>query len=74
MSELTPQERAVIVTWALAKGRRLTTRQVADMTGLGMSAARELLGRISRVAPICQTGWLWAEMAEGTKNQHNPGV
>jgi len=63
-SGLTAQERAALVAWALAKGRRLTTRQVSDLTGLEMRGALHLLHRMSRVLPIYQNGWLWMEQTD----------
>lgn len=59
MCELTSQERAARVAWALALGRCLTVEQVVDMTGLQERAARELLGRLSRVLPVVRVGRAW---------------
>lgn len=57
----TPSERVAVVVWALAQGQRLTTRQVARLTGMSMRSAYALLCRISRVLPICQDdNWAWS--------------
>lgn len=66
---LTAQERAAIVAWDLAQGRRMTTRQVATMTGLSMRGARALLSRMSRVIPIYRDGMHWVEAGE--KREHS---
>lgn len=65
---LTSQERAARVAWHLARGRRLTTKQVAEMTGLSMRGALHLLHRMSRVLPIYQDGdwtWICVDLFEG---------
>ena len=50
----TPTERVAVIVLALAHGRRLTTRQAAEITGLTLNGAFVLLCRISRVLPLCQ--------------------
>lgn len=50
----TPSERVAVIVLALARGRGLTTRQAAELTGLNKRSAFDLLCRISRVLPICQ--------------------
>jgi len=47
-------ERAALVTWHLAHGEAMQTRDVAEMTGLGMAGAWILMVRLSRVIPIYQ--------------------
>jgi hypothetical protein len=54
--ELTAQERAFDVAFRLAEGEELTTRQVAEMTGLSMTGAWYLMQRGARVRPITQDG------------------
>ena len=53
-AELTPQERAGLVAWHLARGRSLRTVEVARLVGLKERGARALLGRLSRILPIRQ--------------------
>lgn len=50
--DLTPQERAAIIAWWLARGEELTTHDVARYTGLSIRRAQELLNELSRVIPI----------------------
>ena len=50
----TPSERVAVIVLALARGRGLTTRQAAELTGLTLNGAYVLLCRISRVLPLCQ--------------------
>ena len=61
----TPQERVAIVVWWLAHGEALTTRQVAEMTGLGERGARVLMIGISRVLPLRLWEGKWEVMAAG---------
>jgi hypothetical protein len=56
VSELTAQERAFDIGFRLAEGEELTTRQVAEMTGLSMTGAWYLMQRGARVRPITQDG------------------
>ena len=51
---LTPQERAGYTAWILARGARLTTRDLALRIGLTERGARAMLCRLSRVVPIRQ--------------------
>lgn len=60
MTELTPTERAVRVTLALALGRAVTPAEVARETNCDLSNAYRLLWRISRVAPLVESGGRWA--------------
>ena len=50
--EYVPQEKAGRIAWLLARGARLTVRQVAELTGLRRRAATDLLNTLSRVLPI----------------------
>jgi hypothetical protein len=50
----TPSERVAVVVWALMHGQRLTTRQVATLSGLSVQGAFGLMCRISRVLPLYQ--------------------
>ena len=47
-------ERAALVTWRLAHGESMQTRDIAEMTGLGMAGAWILMVRLSRAIPIYQ--------------------
>jgi hypothetical protein len=47
-------ERAALITWHLAHGEMLQTRDVAEMTGMTMAGAWILMIRLSRVLPIYQ--------------------
>ena len=60
--EYTPQERAMVVAWALAEGERLTVQRVARLTGLGTRAARRLLVRAGRVLPVFKDGGFWRKL------------
>jgi len=48
-------ERAALVTWHLCHGESLQTRKVAEMTGLTMQGAWQLMQRLSRTIPIYQS-------------------
>ena len=50
----TPTERAAVVAFWLVMGVPLTTRRIAQITGLSMTGALLLMYRISRVIPIFQ--------------------
>lgn len=50
----TVTERSAVVVWSLAHGEMLQTRQIAEITGLGMAGAWALMVRLSRVIPIYQ--------------------
>lgn len=57
--DLTPQERAAIIAWYLARGQELTVADVARLTGLGRRGARKLVIRLSRVIPIHKAAKRW---------------
>lgn len=59
MTPDTPSERVALVVWALAHGDGLTTRQVANMTGVKPRAAYAMMCAISRVLPIHQERYIW---------------
>jgi len=48
-----------MAAWFLATGAKMTTREMAQKTGLSVRGARFLLCRLSRVVPICQLDGLW---------------
>ncbi len=54
-----PTERTAIVVWMLAKGRRMKTSEVADLTGVTRQGAYEIMARISRVLPVVQIDESW---------------
>ena len=53
-SDYTAQEKAGLVTWHLAHGEVMQTRDVAEMTGLSMTGAWLMMQRLARVIPIYQ--------------------
>jgi len=62
-TELTAQERAAIITWKLAFGAQLTTREIAEMMGLTHCGAWRLMMRLSRVLAIfCNDEGEWCKM------------
>jgi hypothetical protein len=58
--ELTPQERAALIAWHLAHGEAMTTRQVAELTGLEVISAYQMMDRLAGVLPIRREGGTWA--------------
>jgi len=48
----TAHERATIVSWRLAEGAALSTREIAEMVGVTRQAAHYMMDSISRVAPV----------------------
>jgi len=60
--EYTPQERAMLVAWALCKGEALTVRDVCVLTGLLPRAARGLLSKVVRVLPVFKDGPAWRSL------------
>lgn len=59
MTPDTASERVALVMYHLMRGREMTTRRVAVMTGLRMSSAYRLMARISRMVPLYQEGAVW---------------
>lgn len=55
----TPSERVALVVWWLARGDKLTTQQVAAITGLSVGHAWRMMAGLSRVVPIYQSGSVW---------------
>ncbi len=51
-ADFTPQERAAKLTFDLANGRAMTSRQVAEDLDMTIHGARRLLSNVSRVVPI----------------------
>lgn len=66
--DLCPTERIAIVTFSLAKGEALASRQVADRTGCTPEGARRLLAKVSRVLPLTEDATkapnVWAMLSE----------
>lgn len=60
--EMVVTERAGAVAWELGRGRRLTNRDVQDLTGLGRSGAWLMMGRLSRVLPVTFYNGAWCNM------------
>lgn len=60
--EYTPQERAMLVAWALCEGSELTVKEVARLTGLKPRSARTLLVQAERVLPILKDGKGWRKL------------
>lgn len=60
--EFTPQERAMLVAWALCEGSELTVKDVARLTGLKDWAARRLLSLAGRVLPVVKDGKGWRKL------------
>lgn len=54
IAEMTAQQKAFRIAFLLADGRTLTTRQVAEMTGLTMSGAWQLMQNGSGAVEIYQ--------------------
>ena len=53
-SDYTAQEKAALITWHLAHGEGLQTRDIVKLTGLTRQGAWELMQHLSRVIPIYQ--------------------
>ncbi|MDI9549467.1 MAG: hypothetical protein QM346_17885 [Chloroflexota bacterium] len=60
-SDITPTERAVKVTLALASGETLTQHDVARLTDCQPDSGYRILRRLSRIIPIYEDddGWRW---------------
>ena len=59
MTPETSSERVAVVVWSLAHGARLTTRQVAELTGVKQQTAYAMMCAISRVLPLYQEKNVW---------------
>jgi len=53
-ADYTAQEKAALITWHLALGEGLQTRDIVKLTGLTRQGAWELMQHLSRVIPIYQ--------------------
>lgn len=61
--DLTAQERAALVTWRLARGDRLTTQHIMELTGLSREGVWHLMMRLARVLPVsCGDDALWSRV------------
>ena len=58
--DVTPTERAAIVTRELMSGRALTPHDVAKETECTLRGGYYVLERLSRVLPICEDEGRWA--------------
>lgn len=68
--ELTPTERAAVVTWWFAHGDGMTAADVARLTGLSVHGARAMLARLARKIPIYRTdAGVWEVCALGEARQ-----
>ena len=65
MNDVTPSERAAIVTLAMAQGRTLTPADVARMTECELRAGYKVLARLSRVLPLYEDAGRWGLMSLG---------
>jgi len=57
--ESTPQQKAAKVTWWLAHGEELRTRDIARKTGLSICGAYEMMVSLSLVLPIYLEDHTW---------------
>jgi hypothetical protein len=64
--DLTSRERAALIADLLRQGAKLSTVEIAQMTGLGERGARALVSGISRVCPILCLDGRWQLLTEGT--------
>ena len=53
-TDYTAQEKAALITWHLAHGAGMQTRDVAKLTGLTMVGAWYMMQRLARVIPVYQ--------------------
>lgn len=68
---MTSTERVALVTWYLAFGLALSSREVAQITGLSRRNAARLLENISRVLPIYQDEkFLWRLCPSADTERH----
>lgn len=58
----TSQERAAMVAWELANGKKMSTKDVQNLTELKPRAARELLTKLARVLPIRRMDGVWSSL------------
>lgn len=63
--DVTPTERAAIVTRELMSGKALTKNDVAELTECEPDSAYRVLCRLSRVLPLCEDGGRWSLLEMG---------
>ena len=63
--ELTPSERAAVLTRLLMLGWKPTTDEVAEKFGVAGVSAWRILSRLSRVMPVVQVGDRWVMFIKG---------
>ena len=51
-NDLVVTERAAVVSWQLADGARMTTREIAQSSGLHVRSAYHMMNKLARVLPI----------------------
>lgn len=67
--ESTPMERAAKLTYLLTTGRKITTDEAAELTGITPRSAERTLCLISRIVPIYQDeegNWMMVEESRGS--------
>lgn len=67
LDNLTPQGRAALVTYLLMKRESMTTRQLAEVTGITGAAVRSMMDNLSVAGvPVYKPGHgEWAILKEG---------
>ena len=60
--DLTSQERAAVVAWELARGRKLSTKEIRKLTGLSVSGVSRLMTRLARVLPVWRDDGVWSSL------------
>ena len=66
--EFIPTERVAVIVRRLTLGERMTTVEVAALAGITPAGARMMLGKISRVTPLCQDeGGRWVMYLDGAE-------
>ena len=56
-NDLVVTERAAAVSWQLADGARMTTREIAEHSGLRLRGTYYMMLKLSRVLPIALDEW-----------------
>ena len=51
-NDLVVTERAAQTAWMLAEGAKMTTREIAERTGLHVKSAYHMMNKIARVLPV----------------------
>lgn len=62
--EFVTTERVAVVVRLLTLGRRMTTREVAEIAGITPGGAWSMLGKLSRVLPLAEDGGVWAMLSD----------